>query len=41
MAWPKFCGIDVLPVGGDQVAMAYRRFDHWTKHEHAEGAGNG
>lgn len=25
-----------LPRGEDQVAMAYRMFDHWTKHDHRD-----
>ena len=35
--WPtKFCGIDVVPCGGDQMALCYRAFDHWQKHDHAD-----
>lgn len=25
-----------LPVGGDQLAIAYRAFDHWKKTEHSD-----
>jgi len=24
----------VFPIGPDAMAMAYRAFDHWLKHEH-------
>ena len=28
--------VPAYPVGGDAVAMAYRAFDHWQKHEHPD-----
>lgn len=28
--------VPALPTGGDQIAMAYRAFDHWQKYEHAD-----
>lgn len=30
----RLADIPALPIGADQVAMAYRAFDHWLKHEH-------
>ncbi len=32
----RLADIPVVPTGADQVAMAYRAFDHWLKHEHVE-----